>query len=157
MSDTKEVKNTEEVVDAETQEVEIEIVEEGKKEEKSKPVEKKERKVTIDPDADKVEEYFQAKKVLKTLRQDLKDITSQHEKYEDLQAINKKVKAIRDDINDDEEIRELKDKISFEKERMDILKEMIRIELIENAEEKVVKDGKALKLIYIIKEARDED
>lgn len=123
----------------------------------SEPEEKKEKKVTIDPDSDKVEEYFNAKKVLKTLRQDLKDITSQHEKYEDLQAINKKVKTIRDELNSDDEIRELKDKISFEKERMDLLKEMIRIELIENAEEKVVRDGKALKLIYIVKETKDED
>ena len=43
------------------------------------------------------------------------------------------------------------------KERMDLLKEMIRIQLIEESEEEIKKDGKILKLVYIIKELSDRN
>lgn len=106
---------------------------------------------------DKVSEYFKTKKSLKDLRADLKDLTSQHEDYEELQKMLKKVKELREKIKDEATIKELKEKASVQKERMDLLKEMIRIQLIENAEEEVKQDGKVLKLVYIVKEAKEEE
>lgn len=108
-------------------------------------------------EVDNVTEYFQIKKTLKTLRADLKDLQVQHPKYEEVQKLAKKVKELRDEMNEEESLKALKEKISEQKERQDLLKELIRISLIENAEEAVKKEGRALKLIYVLKEIKDEN
>lgn len=107
--------------------------------------------------ADNASEYFQLKNTLKTLRADLKDFQIQQEDYEELQKLIKKAKELREKVNDDENIKQTKEKISQLKERMDLLKELIRVDLIENALEEVKKDGKTLKLVYILKELTDKE
>jgi len=103
----------------------------------------------------KPEEYFKLKKQASTLRADLKDWMAQQEKYEELQALKKKVKKINDEIKDQERYKEIKEKLDQIKERQDLLKEMIRIELIENSEEQIKNGDRVLKLVYVVKEARD--
>ncbi|MDQ6985301.1 MAG: hypothetical protein Q9M91_05340 [Candidatus Dojkabacteria bacterium] len=109
------------------------------------------------PEGDKVAEYFQVQKTLKTLRKDLKEIKEQHPDYQELQTINKKVKELRDNINNDDEIKTLKDKVGQLKERHDLIKELIRIDLIETSTDHVKKEGKALKLVYVLKEVKEDD
>lgn len=114
-------------------------------------------KIVSNPDLDKVQEYFKSKKVLKTLRRDIKDKQEQHEVYQELQELLKKVKELREEIKSDEEINQLKDKAGTIKERMDLLKEMIRLELIDKGQQEVANDGRKLKLVNVLKEMRDEE
>jgi hypothetical protein len=106
---------------------------------------------------DKTKEYFKIKKALKDLRNDIKDLTTQHEDYEESQKLAKKLKELRDRIKSDEKIKELSERSPVLKERGELLKEMIRIELIENAMEEVKSEGKKLKLVYVLKELRDDE
>ncbi len=108
-------------------------------------------------EGDKAKEYFKLKKQVSLLRADKKDLEAQHELYEESQKLAKQLKKLRDEIKDDEKIKEFSEKIKEIRERMDLLKEMIRIELIENSQEEVKEDGKVLKLIYVVKEAKDVD
>lgn len=108
------------------------------------------------PDLDKVAEYFKLKGVLKTLRNDLKDIRDSMDDYIELEKIMKKTKELRDRIKGDETIHELSDKLMVTKERMDLVKELIRLDLIENAQEEIKKDGRKLKLMHVLKEVKDD-
>lgn len=105
----------------------------------------------------KAAEYFKIKKAMTELRRDKADLMSQHSRYQEMQKMAKQIKEIRDEIKEDEMIKEITEKLSEQKERMDLLKEMIRIELIENSAEEVVQDGKVLKLIYVVKETKGND
>mgnify|MGYP000329421628 CR=1 FL=1 len=110
-------------------------------------------------DFDKVTEYFRIKKAQKTLRKDLKEKKIQHSNHQEIEELTKKLKALREEVKEDEQIKELKDKLDQLKERLDLMKEMIRIELIENAQEEVRKEDedKKLKLVYVLKEMKKDD
>ncbi|GAB4285417.1 MAG: hypothetical protein Kow0081_3220 [Candidatus Dojkabacteria bacterium] len=112
---------------------------------------------SIQHSGDNTDEYFQLKKTAKTLRADLKQLKEQHEDYNELQKLTKKVTEIRNKIKEDSKIKELSEKLKSIKERMDLLKEMIRIELLENSQEEVEKDGMVLKLVYVVKEMRSKE
>ncbi len=105
---------------------------------------------------DKVEEYFKMKDAIRTLRNDLKDIKLQKPEIQELDKLQKKVKEIRDEIKEDENIKTLSEKISTTKERMDLLKELIRIDLLERAQEEVKRNGRKLKIVSILREMKDE-
>jgi|SRR5690606_669014 len=113
--------------------------------------------VLTNENIDKVEEYFRLKGVIKTLRNDLKDYKAQHEATEELDKLTKKAKELRERIKEDETVRQLEEKISTTKERIELVKELIRLELLENAQEEVKKNGRKLKLVYILKELKDEE
>ncbi len=106
---------------------------------------------------DKVEEYFKLKGVMRTLRNDLKDLKAQSEDYAELTKIVKKAKELRDKIKEDENIRNITEKLEVTKERAELLKELIRIELLETAQEEVKRNGRKLKIVNILKEMKDED
>ncbi|MBE2280690.1 MAG: hypothetical protein IAE91_09880 [Ignavibacteriaceae bacterium] len=104
---------------------------------------------------DKVEEYFKMKDILRTLRNDLKDLKLQNPEVEELDKLSKRVKEIREKIKDDESIKALEEKISTSKERMDLIKELIRIDLLEKAQEEVKRNGRKLKVVSVLKEMKD--
>lgn len=104
---------------------------------------------------DKVEEYFKMKDIMRTLRNDLKDLKLQNPEVEELEKLTKRVKEIREKIKDDESIKALEEKISTSKERLDLLKELIRIDLLEKAQEEVKRNGRKLKVVSVLKEMRD--
>ncbi len=104
---------------------------------------------------DKVEEYFKMKDIMRTLRNDLKDLKLQNPEVEELDKLTKRVKEIREKIKDDESIKALEEKISTSKERLDLLKELIRIDLLEKAQEEVKRNGRKLKVVSVLKEMRD--
>ena len=106
--------------------------------------------------SDKVDEYFRLKKALTEKRKDLKDLQTQHPDYDEMQKAKKKAKELTDKIKDTEEIALAREKTKQIAERMGLLKEIIRIQLIEDGEEKVKKDDKVLKLVYILKETKDD-
>ena len=106
---------------------------------------------------DKVEEYFRLKGITRTLRNDLKDYKSQHQDFAELEKLGKKVKELRERIKEDETVKDLEEKISTTKERVELMKELIRLELLENSQEEVKRNGKKLKLIYILKELKDDE
>lgn len=109
-----------------------------------------------DSNLDKVEEYFKTKKQMQTFRRDLKDIKSQMEEFMEMEKIGKKARELREKLKADETIHEMTEKISTLKERMDLLKEIIRIELIDSGKEEVKRDGRKLKLVYVVKEGKDD-
>lgn len=111
----------------------------------------------IDDSIDKISEYFQIKGTLKTLRGDLKDLKENHEDYDELKRLQEKVKLLRQRIKDNEDIHILEDKIGMLKERQDLIKEIIKAELIDSAEEEIKHDGRKLKLIQTLKEMKDEE
>lgn len=108
------------------------------------------------PDLDKVEEYFKLKGVIKTLRNDLKDIKDSLEAQIELEKLSKKTKELRDKVKGDETVFELTEKLGTTRERLDLIKELIRIDLIETAQEEVKRDGKKLKLVHVLKEVKDD-
>lgn len=108
------------------------------------------------PNLNKVEEYFKLKGVIRTLRNDLKDYRAQKEEVRELEKLTKKSKELREKIKEDETIHELSEKISTSKERLDLIREMIRIELLETSREEVKHNGRKLKLVNILKEMKDE-
>lgn len=108
------------------------------------------------PNLDKVEEYFKLKGVIKTLRGDLKDIKDSLEAQIELEKLSKKTKELRDKVKGDETVFELSEKLSTTKERLELIKELIRIDLIETAQEEVKRDGKKLKLVHVLKEVKDD-
>jgi len=65
-----------------------------------------------DDNPDKVAEYFETKKVLKTLRADLKEFKENHELFKELETATKKTKLLRDKLNSTQEVKLLTDKIS---------------------------------------------
>ncbi len=104
---------------------------------------------------DKVEEYFKMKDIMRTLRNDLKDLKLQKPEIEELDKILKRAKELREKIKEDESIKALEEKISTSKERMDLIKELIRIDLLEKAQEEVKRNGRKLKVVSVLKEMRD--
>ncbi|KXK25884.1 MAG: hypothetical protein TR69_WS6001001490 [candidate division WS6 bacterium OLB20] len=110
-----------------------------------------------DDNPDKVAEYFETKRVIKTLRRDLKDYKDNHELADEFEALNKKVKEIRDKIKTTDEIAIVTEKIATLKERMDLLKEIIKMELMQLEQEEIKHDGRKLKLIQTLKEMKDEE
>lgn len=108
------------------------------------------------PNLNKVEEYFKLKSVMRTLRNELKDYRAQKEEVKELDKLSKKVKELREKIKEDETIHELSEKLSTSKERLDLIKELIRIELLETSREEVKHNGRKLKLVNILKEMKDE-
>lgn len=110
-----------------------------------------------DTNLDRVEEYFKTKGILKTLRGEMKDIKSQMEEFIEMEKIGKKARELREKLKADETIHEMSEKIGSLKERMDLLREMIRIDLMETGKEEVKRDGRKLKLQYVLKEGKDTE
>jgi len=110
----------------------------------------------VDENLDKVSEYFKLKGVMRTLRNDLKDSKLQKPESKELDQLNKKIKKLREGIKEDETVKELTDKLQTSKERMDLIKELIRVELLDKGQEEVKKDGRKLKLVSTLKEVKDE-
>ncbi|CAG1020120.1 hypothetical protein DOJK_00108 [Patescibacteria group bacterium] len=104
---------------------------------------------------DKVEEYFKLKDIIRTLRNDVKDLKLQKPEVEELDKIIKRAKEIRETIKDDESIKALSEKIETARERLDLLKELIRIDLLEKAQEEVKRNGRKLKVVSVLKEMKD--
>lgn len=104
---------------------------------------------------DKVEEYFKMKDIMRNLRNDLKDLKLQNPDIEELDKLTKRVKEIREKVKEEESIKLLEEKISNSKERLDLLKELIRIDLLEKAQEEVKRNGRKLKVVSVLKEMRD--
>jgi len=110
-----------------------------------------------DENLDKVEEYFKLKGVMRTLRNELKDHKMQMPEYKEFDDLSKKVKELREKIKDEETVKLLSEKMLVTKERVELLKELIRIELLETAKEEVKRNGRKLKLVHILKEMRDQE
>jgi TolA-binding protein len=113
--------------------------------------------IVMDNSIDKVDEYFEIKNQIKTLRRDFKQFQEDHPNYVKLQDLNKKIKKLREEIRETEEIKNIKNKIDELKERQELLKELIRINLIESDQEEVKRNGKKLKLIPVLKEMPDKN
>jgi protein subunit release factor A len=107
--------------------------------------------------ADRATEYFELKRVKKTLSDDLKDLTQNHENFEEAEKMKKELKILRDKINDNEDIRLIKEKVATIKERMELIKEIIKNELMETEEKEVKREGRKLKLVEVLKEMKDEE
>ncbi|HEX9804640.1 MAG TPA: hypothetical protein VGA67_03085, partial [Candidatus Dojkabacteria bacterium] len=105
--------------------------------------------------ADRATEYFELKRVKKTLSDDLKDLTQNHENFEEAEKMKKELKILRDKINDNEDIRLIKEKVATIKERMELIKEIIKNELMETEEKEVKREGRKLKLVEVLKEMKD--
>ncbi len=106
---------------------------------------------------DKVDEYFKLKDSVRALRNDLKDNKAQLPEVQEFEKLNKKVKELREDIKNNETIKNLTEKISTTRERMELLKELIRIDLLDRAQEEVKRNGRKLKIVTILREMKDTD
>lgn len=110
-----------------------------------------------DENPDKVDEYFQTKNVIRTLRSDLKDIKANHPDALEIEKLNKQLKQLRERVKNTEEVKILTEKIATLTERLELIKEIIRVELIQLEKEEVKHEGKKLKLVQILKEMKDEE
>lgn len=108
-------------------------------------------------EGDRVEEYFQLKDSLRTFRNDLKDLKESQPDFEELKKLVEKTKTLRQRLTNNEDIAILQDKVDGIKERMDLIKEIIKTELIESQQEEVKHNGRKLRLVQVIKELRDQE
>ena len=100
---------------------------------------------------------IELKEGLKTLKGDKQDILENLEGYEEYEQKKKELKVLKDTIDNLEDVRIITEKISTLKERMDLLKEIIKAELIEMNASEIKKDGRKLKIMQILKEMKNED
>lgn len=103
-----------------------------------------------------VEEYFKVKRTLKEMNADLRDAKKNHPLQEEIEEITKKVKQTRKDLMADPIILDLKDEIDTLKERFNLLKDIIKQEMLEQETEEVQFDGRKIKLVRVMKEVRDQ-
>ncbi len=106
---------------------------------------------------DKVEEYLKTKEAIKTFREDLKELKEEHENFDEAEELAKQLKILRQNINNDENVRIISDKIATLKERLDLLKEIIKVQLKESEQKEIKRDGRKFKLVEILKEMKDEE
>lgn len=104
-----------------------------------------------------LEEYFKLKRLLKELRADLKAETENHDLTEEIKEINLKVKKLRKDLNADPVITDIKDEIDTNKERFDLLKDIIKQEMIDSEVETVEFEGRSINLVKVMKEGKQKD
>ena len=105
-----------------------------------------------DSNINRVDEYFKCKDNISLLRQDLKDYKEQMNEYIELKELEKKIKELREQIKANETVQNIQEKIATERERMELLKELIRIEMLESAQTEITFKDRKLKLINIVKE-----
>jgi len=91
---------------------------------------------------DKVEEYLKTKEAIKTFREDLKELKEEHENFDEAEELAKQLKILRQNINNDENVRIISDKIATLKERLDLLKEIIKVQLKESEQKEIKRDGR---------------
>lgn len=107
----------------------------------------------------KIEEYFKLKETIKVLNSQLKEAKNASlspEEIADHNNMMQKINRYRERIAGNETVNTLRDKISFEKERLELVRELIRLELLELGKEEIEKNGKKLKLKTILKELKAE-
>jgi len=109
-----------------------------------------------DKNPDKAEEYFKTKEEAKTFRADLRELKEEHENTKEIDELAEKLKKLRSEVNNDENIRILSDKISTLRERMGLLRDIIKMQLIEAEEKEVKRDGRILKIVQVLKEMKEE-
>lgn len=112
--------------------------------------------VEVGENPDRLEEYFQIKDTLRTLRKDLRDMKDEHPDAEELKQVSKKAKELRENVKNEEDIRIVTEKISSLKERQDLLKEIIKAEMVENEQTEIKVNGRKFQLVEVLKETRDE-
>ncbi len=108
-------------------------------------------------DQNKIEEYFQLKSSLKTIRRDLSEMKKEHEANDELKQLKEKAKLLKNKIKNDEEIYQVQQKLDNLNERIKLLKEIIKAELIQNNKNEVKREGRKLKIVPVLKEVKDED
>lgn len=113
--------------------------------------------ILSDENPNRVEEYFKTKEVLRTLKDDLKELKENNDDVKKLKEMDKEIKPLKERIKNNEDMKIINNKIAGLKERMDLLKEIIKKELMETSQEEVKMDGRKLKLVQVLKEMKDED
>lgn len=105
------------------------------------------------------ETYLKARDELKTLRGQLEEAReNNNSKVAELSELKKRVSALKEEIDDDESVREIKEKIKTTKEVMELNAEMIRIYLVEERQTLFeVGDISAFKLISKVKYLKNKD
>jgi hypothetical protein len=93
--------------------------------------------------------------VVKELRAELKEFKESHEDFTKADKLAKELKILREKIANQTEVRILSDKIATLNERMELLKEIIKMQLLELNQEEIAHDGRKLKLVKVLKEMRD--
>lgn len=81
--------------------------------------------------ANHAKQYEEAKNAYKTLGQDIQGEVKVHPDYEEFKACSNKAKMLKEKIESESLINELKEKRKQTKERMNLLEEIIRINMIE--------------------------
>ncbi len=103
------------------------------------------------------DEYFQAREDMTALNQELKEARERHGEFEELQKLSEQSRQIRKRMKLDEEIGILTEKAATIRERQNLLKEMIKMKLVENGEEEIKRGKRKLKVTSVLKEVRDEE
>lgn len=89
----------------------------------------------------KVDEYFELRDQIRTIKADLKDLIDNHDNTERIEELKKEMKELKEQMKEDEGITAIQDKIKDLKERQDLLKEIILVEMKESGQEKIEYKG----------------
>jgi len=103
-----------------------------------------------------VEEYFKLKKVIKDFNADVRDLKKEHEVTPRIEELNKEIKKLRTELATDKMIMDIKEDLDSAKERFTLLKDIILQEMMEEGVESVPHDGKMIKVVQVMKEAKDQ-
>ncbi len=88
----------------------------------------------------RLDEYFEIKDTVSTLRADLKDFVDNHPMTEKINELKKELKGLKEELADDDGYVAIKGKIKGLKDRQDLIKEIILAEMKESGV-KTVKHG----------------
>ncbi|MBP9758203.1 hypothetical protein KBD45_00780 [Candidatus Dojkabacteria bacterium] len=89
----------------------------------------------------KVDEYFELRDQIRTIKADLKDLVDDHEVTERIDELRKEMKELKGQMEEDEGIVAIQNKIKDLKERQDLLKEIILVEMKESGQDKIEYNG----------------
>ncbi len=104
-----------------------------------------------------VEEYFKLKKSIKELNGDIRDAQKNHALAEEIEEASKKLKEARAHLSSDPMITDLKEEVDAMKERFNLIKDIIKQELIDEGQDRVEYDGRVISLVKVMKEGKDEE
>lgn len=139
----EEVISTEDIISPEETEGEGELGEEG------------EVDIADMSPEEKVNEYFHLKSAVKDMRQELRGLREEHPDNEELKQVAEKAKRLRLKIKEDEKIGSIQRDVDTANERMKLLKEIIKANLLQNNLEEIKYEGRVLKLVPQLKDVRD--
>ncbi len=103
----------------------------------------------------RLEEFFSLQQLARTLRKELRDLKCQSEFFNEWEELTRKATELSKKMKEEDNIKYIKEKLSNVKERIGLITELIKLDMIKNGKEEIEKNGKKLKILTVVKEVKN--